>query len=178
MCFHTYLSLYAVLHYFLLCCSALRRSYPDAVRLGGDNNQSDAPGHETGDSSNAVKKATLIYHFKSGSLDPHNDWIAVRAGIAETLFRLDEQLEMKPWLAEKWENKDERTWVFTLREGITFHDGTKLDAEGSQILYNQQKPLFQEVKVRKAMDLLLDRQSIAKDIMLGYATAAISLILH
>lgn len=43
-------------------------------------------------------------------------------------FRVD--FPVKPWLAEKWEQPDDKTWVFTLRDGVKFHDGTPLTAEG------------------------------------------------
>ncbi|WP_134698787.1 nickel ABC transporter substrate-binding protein [Ammoniphilus sp. YIM 78166] len=74
-----------------------------------------------------VKKVTMIYNFKTGSMDPHNGAVPLRAGVVETLVRM-ENLELKPWLATKWESKDEHTWVFTIREGVTFHDGKSLDA--------------------------------------------------
>ncbi|SFP67285.1 peptide/nickel transport system substrate-binding protein [Amycolatopsis arida] len=38
--------------------------------------------------------------------------------------------ELEPGLAEKWEASNEgRTWTFTLRQGVKFHDGTPFDAE-------------------------------------------------
>jgi len=38
--------------------------------------------------------------------------------------------DIVPALAEKWEASDDlRTWTFTLRRGVTFHDGTDLDAD-------------------------------------------------
>ncbi|MCC5468027.1 nickel ABC transporter substrate-binding protein [Pelosinus baikalensis] len=74
------------------------------------------------------KKLTLIFNLKTGSLDPHNSEVALKAGVVETLVRLDDNLEVKPWLATKWEATDGRTWVFTIRDGVTFQDGTTLDA--------------------------------------------------
>lgn len=39
--------------------------------------------------------------------------------------------ELKPALATEWTANDDLTeWVFTLREGVRFHDGSMLDAEG------------------------------------------------
>ena len=35
----------------------------------------------------------------------------------------------EPWLAESVESTDQQTWTITLRDGVTFHDGTPLDAE-------------------------------------------------
>jgi peptide/nickel transport system substrate-binding protein len=38
--------------------------------------------------------------------------------------------ELAPGLATEWEpNEDGTEWTFTLREGVTFHDGTEFDAE-------------------------------------------------
>ena len=51
-----------------------------------------------------------------------------RWSTAEALVRLNEDLEIEPLLATEWEQTDDLTWVFTIREGVTFHDGTALDA--------------------------------------------------
>ncbi|KYG90550.1 hypothetical protein A0U40_06140 [[Bacillus] sp. KCTC 13219] len=45
------------------------------------------------------------------------------------LIRLNTNLEPTPDLAESWENPDELTWIFNLREGVKFHDGEVLTAE-------------------------------------------------
>ncbi|MBH5316432.1 ABC transporter substrate-binding protein [Paenibacillus sp. GSMTC-2017] len=74
------------------------------------------------------KKVTIIHSLPNDSLDPHNTWIALRAGVTETLIRLDANMQLAPWLATSWEAKDETTWVFTIRDGVQFQDGTKLDA--------------------------------------------------
>jgi peptide/nickel transport system substrate-binding protein len=40
-----------------------------------------------------------------------------------------------PDLAEKWDNPDEKTWVFHLRPGVKFHDGSDLTANDVKFTY-------------------------------------------
>lgn len=51
------------------------------------------------------------------------------ANVFEPLVAYDRNLELVPALAIRWETPDEKTWDFTLRPGVSFHDGTPLDAE-------------------------------------------------
>ena len=49
--------------------------------------------------------------------------------VFDTLFALDEKLEIKPQMVDKWEvSPDKLTWTFTLRDGLEFHDGTPVTA--------------------------------------------------
>ncbi|MEI4271806.1 ABC transporter substrate-binding protein [Klenkia sp. LSe6-5] len=52
-----------------------------------------------------------------------------RWSTAETLVVLDADGEAQPALATDWAQVDDRTWRFTVRSGVTFHDGTELTAE-------------------------------------------------
>lgn len=54
-----------------------------------------------------------------------------RWSTAETLVRLDEAGDAQPMLATAWEQLDDTTWSFTIRDGVTFHDGTELTAENA-----------------------------------------------
>ncbi len=75
------------------------------------------------------KRVKILLNFKTGSLDPSNNFTPLRAGVVETLVRMNENLEVTPWLATKWmSEKDHRAWKFTIRDEVVFHDGTKLDA--------------------------------------------------
>lgn len=49
-------------------------------------------------------------------------------GVAETLTTVDDQARPAPMLATSWEQQGD-SWRFTLREGVTFHDGTPLTPE-------------------------------------------------
>lgn len=68
------------------------------------------------------------------SLDPHRatDVVAaaVIANVCEPLVRF-RAAGSRPQaaLATTWATLDNRTWTFTLREGVRFHDGTPLDAD-------------------------------------------------
>lgn len=44
-----------------------------------------------------------------------------------------ESTEIEPWLATDWTvSADKRVYEFDLREGVTFHDGTKFDSEAAK----------------------------------------------
>jgi len=99
-----------------------------AVALAGCSQGESVQSREETTANQGWKKAAILYSFKSSTLDPHNSATALRAGIVETLVRLDRDLRLKPWLATKWEAKDAHTWEFTIRDGVAFQDGSKLDA--------------------------------------------------
>jgi peptide/nickel transport system substrate-binding protein len=53
----------------------------------------------------------------------------VTANIYDALYQYDEDYKPVPYLAEKVTNPDDMTWVFAIRQGVKFHDGTDVDAE-------------------------------------------------
>lgn len=67
------------------------------------------------------------------SLDPHfSTTISGESShlyIYDRLVNTDADLNLTPGLATSWTLIDELTWEFTLREGVTFHDGSTFDAE-------------------------------------------------
>jgi len=53
----------------------------------------------------------------------------LRGNVVEALTRLDPQSgAVGPLLATEWSSPDNKSWLFTIRPGVTFHDGTPLDA--------------------------------------------------
>ncbi|MER7954655.1 ABC transporter substrate-binding protein [Streptomyces sp. NPDC096030] len=53
----------------------------------------------------------------------------VLANVCEQLLRVTPDLKIEPGLAVKYANPDPKTWVYTLRPGVTFHDGTTMTAD-------------------------------------------------
>lgn len=77
------------------------------------------------------KKITYLYVHATNTLNPHLKAcgnMPIRAGIVETLVKIDNDLTLKPWLLESWTSKDAKSWEFKIRKGIIFHNGTSLDA--------------------------------------------------
>ena len=66
--------------------------------------------------------------------DPHiasdsGNRLSILFSIYEALVRLDEDGDVQPSLAERWEvGEDARSWTFFLRPGVVFHNGDALKA--------------------------------------------------
>ena len=89
---------------------------------------SDAPGTQSRD-------LTIALAVEPVSLDPCDtqdaaNAVVLRSNVTESLTRIDPSSgEVVPVLAESWEQKNDSTWTFHLREGVTFQDGTAMDAD-------------------------------------------------
>src|SRR5581483_3221690 len=53
----------------------------------------------------------------------------LRELVFDGLVDLKPDFTPAPALAESWDNPDDTTWVFHLRKGVKFHDGSELKAE-------------------------------------------------
>lgn len=75
----------------------------------------------------------LVMPFSPGErLDPafeYAGWYMRQAGVYETLFSYDTEMNLVPELAEGYELASETEWIVHLREGVVFHDGTPLNAD-------------------------------------------------
>src|SRR5687768_2436112 len=52
----------------------------------------------------------------------------VLANVCESLLRLNPDYTLSPGLAEAYAHPTPATWVYTIRDGVRFHDGTALTA--------------------------------------------------
>lgn len=85
--------------------------------------------------SSAWGKDTLVVANTADiiTLDPtqirDNQSGNVRTQIFDGLLEIDAEGEVRPVLAERWEQPDPLTYIFHLRRGVKFHNGEELKAE-------------------------------------------------
>ena len=92
-----------------------------------------------GERADLVLGATTGF-FGAESLDVAynwDGWIMSIYGISENLYRLDENIEPQPWIAESVETPHENTWVFTIRDGVTFSNGKTVDAKAVKACFER-----------------------------------------
>ncbi|MGB3032724.1 MAG: ABC transporter substrate-binding protein [Candidatus Microthrix parvicella] len=105
---------------------------------GGDSGSGAKAGDAPGDEGPPVSGGRVIYALEA---ETNAGWclaesqlaisgIQVAKTIYDTLVQPDESGKMLPMLAESVEpNATFDSWTIKIREGVKFHDGTKLDAE-------------------------------------------------
>lgn len=72
-----------------------------------------------------------VYNFsKVDPADAYSGWGTIRYGVGETLFVLNENLEVTPWLATDYTLSDDQlTWTINLRDDVKFHNGNAMDGK-------------------------------------------------
>jgi len=94
-----------------------------------------------GGSKNATTNREKVFTYGTIAYGPqHNDvglnphegysgWSTVRYGVGETLFKFDDAMEPRYWLAQSMEHVNAKTLKITLKDNITFSNGRKLDGQ-------------------------------------------------
>ena len=80
------------------------------------------------------------------------------AGLCDKLFDIDEKLRIVPQLALSHEYQDPTTLVLRLRPGVTFHDGTPMDA--AAVAYSLTRHLTFPGSTRRAEISAMDRAEV------------------
>jgi peptide/nickel transport system substrate-binding protein len=98
----------------------------------------------------AIPQATVQLDPAVAGGNGYGDIIPINENISEGLSRYKNgPAEIAPALAESWTVSDDGlTYVFKIREGVTFHDGTPLDAKAVETNFlrqlDPQNPLHQD----------------------------------
>ncbi|MGH9243465.1 MAG: ABC transporter substrate-binding protein [Acidimicrobiales bacterium] len=95
--------------------------------IGDESDGAESSGERAGGTVTVALSSDIL------TMDPamHRSRItqAVIRNVFDALVNQDQDLAIVPELAESWESTDEVTWIFHLREGVTFHNGEELDAD-------------------------------------------------
>ncbi|MFC2105608.1 ABC transporter substrate-binding protein [Candidatus Bipolaricaulota bacterium] len=134
----------------------------------------------------AADSDTLRVTFRAwdyDTLDPHvtnftQVWWMLNIW-TDTLVRQDDDGSFSRGLAESWEAQDSgKTWIFYLREGVTFHDGTPWNADA--MIANIDRVLDPETKSKQFADIFADIASYeavdAMTVKLVYTTPKATLL--
>ncbi|MDH3679612.1 MAG: ABC transporter substrate-binding protein [Acidimicrobiia bacterium] len=112
----------------------------EADREEGEATGADSSAEAAGE---AVRGGKLVYGIEADSANPWTHYATSCAiscrmifrAITDGLFVTDTNGEIQPYLVESVEPNDDFTeWTMTIKDGITFHDGTPLDGEA--VKYN------------------------------------------
>ena len=104
---------------------------------GCSKNEAGSPAAATADSSAPVTGGVLVYLEQQAhtNLYPPAGGFYPNGGILNQItdkltYQNPKTLEIEPWIAESWTINDSATeYTFKLRPGVTFSDGSPLDAE-------------------------------------------------
>ncbi len=119
---------------------------------GGGEGVDVGDGGDTEVPEGAAEGGTLIAGISSqpDQLDPHLTTayasFQILENVYDTLVAPDAEGTFQPGLAESWEtSEDGLTWTFTLREGVTFHDGSEFDS--ADVIYSLERMTGEESSV-------------------------------
>lgn len=86
---------------------------------------------ESPDGGQAGRIKVAFMQPPKAAMHPYSDdaFKYSRLSASETLVRLNADAGPEPLLATEWKKTDDLTWVFTLRDGVTFQDGAPFNAE-------------------------------------------------
>jgi len=106
------------------------------------NEEKTASANQTGIQSQGgtLRYATAFY--PTDTLDPTvkwTGWYMREAGIYETLFSYDENMNLKPELAMGYQKISDTEWRINLRNGVKFQDGTPMNADA--VVYSLKRVL-------------------------------------
>jgi peptide/nickel transport system substrate-binding protein len=101
---------------------------------GGSSGGESSTAAKGGDTSGDSKVLTFgCQMYGDGKIDPMEEtntaWNCMRFGIAEALFKFNDEMVAEPWLAESAEHSDDyKTWTIKIKDGIKFSNGADMTA--------------------------------------------------
>ena len=109
------------------------------------------PGNTTGNNAEAKTDIVIATAVDFITMDPldTNDTLSggLQRSMMEGLFGFDHEMNIVPLLAEDYKANDEATeFIFTLRQGVKFSDGTDFNADSALVNLNRMADQNQGLK--------------------------------
>lgn len=134
----------------------------------------------------ATREPSLTLGFETGplSLDPRLALDAASYRVMQLLFnglvKKDHASQLIPDLAERWETPTPLTYVFHLRQGVRFHDGTELTADDVKATFDAiRDPTFPSPKQGSFAQIreitVVDRYTVRFDLSEPFAPLLLNL---
>lgn len=114
-------------------------------------------GAASGWAQNLQRPVTLSLSLEPNSLDPTTEASAsigevVHYNVLEGLTKIEESGATSPLLAQSWvQSADGKTYTFTLRRGVQFHDGAAFDASAVKFSFERAKAAGSSNKAKKVL---------------------------
>lgn len=137
-------------------------SSESAPAAGSDQGAAAAASQQEGE------KVLRVSHFwVSPTLDAQDDfngWVAVRAGLSETLFKLDDKGLPVPNLVKAFERLDDRSLKLELIPDLKFQDGSAVTAQDvkESLEHSAQNPRTPDYFVLEGIEVMDDRTLVIK----------------
>jgi peptide/nickel transport system substrate-binding protein len=78
-----------------------------------------------------------IRHQNPIRAQDHRSYYVINTLIYEPIVALNEKMEIIPWLAKNWSEQDGgRSWIFTIRDNVKWHDGNNMSAKDVVFSFN------------------------------------------
>ena len=139
----------------------------------------------SGTAQNAPKIVTIVLPVEPVGLDGCNTIRAnvgrvIRQNVVESLTERDPKDGMiTPRLATAWEKVDDKTWRFTLRQGVKFHDGAPFDAKAVVTAMDRtmkQTALGCENKTKSFGDIKLETRAVSDHVVEIFADKPVPIL--
>lgn len=130
----TFVSLLAALAIMVTACGSQGTSPSEAPSSGTASDGPSAPSESSGDARTGGILRALLKQDEGQGFDPailtYSTGFVITQQMFDSLAEVQPDGEISPSLAESWDiSDDEMTYVFTLRQGVIFHDGTEMNAD-------------------------------------------------
>ena len=123
------------------------------------------PGNTTGNNAEAKTDIVIATAVDFITMDPldTNDTLSggLQRSMMEGLFGFDHEMNIVPLLAEDYKANDEATeFIFTLRQGVKFSDGTDFNADSALVNLNRMADQNQGLKRNSLFNMIEKNEKI------------------